>query len=327
MPSIDEIANGWAVRCDAGLLDAAQTQALETWLSADRRHRGAYLRARATLQWIDQARDCDDRAITPVQIQRAVAVKPFPPTIHVAGKAIRSRWAIGITGAAAAIGAFMLWPSSPDYATAVGQHREVMLADGSLAALNTDTALDVDYSASRRDLTLRSGEAWFRVAHNRARPFEVKVGSVHVRATGTAFAVRSVDEGVRVTVTEGRVLAWIDGAPHKPIAITMGDQAFLRQSSTKQALTITEPSPAGTDIEQALAWRRGEIVLDGQTGSEAAEEFNRYNERPIRIRNARAARYQLVGYFQTSQSLEFATALARISGARLSSNRNEIIIE
>ncbi|WP_232492636.1 FecR family protein [Novosphingobium kaempferiae] len=319
MPSIDEIANAWAVRWDAGVLDATQKQELEAWLAMDRRHRGAYLRARATLQWIDQAREPDAAdAADPIVI---------PAAAYLGSKGVSRGWGIAFAGIAAAVGAFVLWPSPPDYATAIGQHRDVMLADGSLAALNTDTALDVDYSASRRDLALRKGEAWFRVAHNRARPFEVTVGSVHVRATGTAFAVRSVDEGVRVTVTEGRVLAWIDGSAHKPIAIAMGDQAFLRQNGTKHALTITEPSPAGTDIEQTLAWRRGEIVLNGQTGSEAADEFNRYNERPIRIRNARAARYQLVGYFQTSQSLEFATALARISGSRLSSNRNEIIIE
>jgi transmembrane sensor len=96
---------------------------------------------------------------------------------------------------AASLALFLALPAAPDYATKVGEQRQVRLADGSLAALNTDSQLDVAYSTGRRDLTLRQGEAWFQVAHNAARPFEVHVGPVHVRATGTAFSVRRADKG------------------------------------------------------------------------------------------------------------------------------------
>jgi transmembrane sensor len=112
---------------------------------------------------------------------------------------------------AASLALFLALPAAPDYATKVGEQRQVRLADGSLAALNTDSQLDVAYSTGRRDLTLRQGEAWFQVAHNAARPFEVHVGPVHVRATGTAFRCAG-PTGVWVVVTEGRVLAWVDGA-------------------------------------------------------------------------------------------------------------------
>lgn len=326
MPSIDEIADAWAVRWDAAPLGADEKAELDAWLAADRRHRGAYLRARATLRWIDQARDpagVADAAMAGVDEMDAVIMPP----VHLAAGSWRRGLGIGVATMVACVSAFLLWPSTPDYSTAIGQHRDVTLADGSLAALNTDSELDIAYTPDRRDLTLRKGEAWFRVAHNQARPFEVRVGAVRVRATGTAFAVRAVEAGVKVTVTEGRVLAWIEGTKHKPVAIAIGDQAFLREAGDRAPQLIVPSAPARVNVEQLLAWRRGEIGLDGQSGAEAAREFNRYNARPIRIENARAAEYRLVGYFQTGQSLEFATALAKLTGSRLSSNRNEIVIE
>jgi transmembrane sensor len=124
-----------------------------------------------------------------------------------------------------------------------------------------------------------------------------------------------------VVVTEGRVLAWSDHAPSHTVAVVRGGEAVVPLDGT------AAPRAAVVDLDQALAWRRGEIGLDGQNGLEAAAEFNRYSMRPIRIRNPRAARYQLVGYFQTSQSSEFARALARLSHAKMTQNDNEIVIE
>jgi transmembrane sensor len=130
----------------------------------------------------------------------------------------------GVLAAMAASLLFLALPAAPDYATKVGEQRQVRLADGSLAALNTDSQLDVAYSTGRRDLILRQGEPGFRLP-KAARPFEVHVGPVHVRATGTAFSVRRADKGVWVVVTEGRVLAWVDGAGGQPVAIARGDEA------------------------------------------------------------------------------------------------------
>lgn len=151
------------------------------------------------------------------------------------------------------------------------------------------------------------------------------VGPVHVRATGTAFSVRRTDKGVWVVVTEGRVLAWVDGAGGQPVAIARGDGALLSTApGTGKASPVARMK---VDVDQALAWRRGEIGLDGETGLEAAEEFNRYNLRQIRIVNPRAAQYRLVGYFQIHQSQEFAQALSQLTQASMSQNGNEIVIE
>ncbi|WP_395396812.1 FecR domain-containing protein [Novosphingobium sp. BL-8A] len=318
MPSIDDIASAWALRCDAGALDVAEQTELDSWLDADRRHRGAFVRAQAVLNWLDAAPNT--QAVSNTQPAPEVA-DPMEQHARPRRRWMRMAGLGTLTAMAASLALFLLVPSAPDYATEIGEQRQVTLDDGSIAALNTDSQLDVAYSDARRDLTLRGGEAWFKVAHNRARPFEVRVGKVHVRATGTAFSVRRIDRGVRVVVSEGRVLAWVEGSPQPPIAISRGDEAVLRPDLAVQHAAVT------VDVDQALAWRRGEIGLDGQSGAEAAAEFNRYSTRPIRVVNPRAAQYRLVGYFQTSQSQEFALALAKLTHSQVSQKGNEIIIE
>lgn len=325
MPSIDEIANIWAVGWHEGTLDTSKKAELEAWLALDRRHRGAYLRARAHLQWAD-----DQKHSLALPANGAEEREACPAVHHGAwGRGVRTKaaWGAAFMAVAASVVAFGLWIATPDYSTRIGQYREVALADGSLAALNTDSALDIAYKTHHRQLTLRKGEAWFRVAHDSGRPFEVRVGAVRVRATGTAFAVRSMEGGVKVVVTEGHVLAWVEGAEREPVSISKGDHAFLREGGGDTPDRIILPAPVKVDMEQVLAWRRGAIGFDGQTGEEAAREFNRYSEQQIRIENPQAARYEIAGYFQTNQSLAFAKALARMTGSELSYNGNEIVVK
>src|SRR6266436_5896844 len=46
METISELAARWAVRADAGALGPDEQRELDTWLAADSRHLGAYVRGR-----------------------------------------------------------------------------------------------------------------------------------------------------------------------------------------------------------------------------------------------------------------------------------------
>ncbi len=89
--------------------------------------------------------------------------------------------------------------------TGIGEYLEHQLPDGSVVALNTDTRLEITYTATHRNITLYQGEALFTVAHNPAKPFVVYTGDKSVEALGTVFLVRNDAEAFEVAVTEGRV--------------------------------------------------------------------------------------------------------------------------
>jgi len=89
--------------------------------------------------------------------------------------------------------------------TRIGERLQTMLADGSVVWLNTDTELQVAFSASRRSVHLARGEAYFDVAKDPSRPFVVSVGDRTITAVGTAFNVYRRGDETRVTVLEGKV--------------------------------------------------------------------------------------------------------------------------
>jgi transmembrane sensor len=91
------------------------------------------------------------------------------------------------------------------FETGIGEQRDVLLADGSRIALNTDTALTMHYSAGSRRIELQRGEALFTVKHDAARPFDVAAGKTLTRALGTEFNVDMRRSNVTVSVLEGSV--------------------------------------------------------------------------------------------------------------------------
>lgn len=306
MRDIEMEACSWAVRIDDGSMDAPAEAELQSWLASDPRHRGALLRAQAGLCLIDDARG------------QAPAIETLSSP---ARRGLRRNLA-RISAVAVAAGLAMLMvlaPEGQEYETAVGEFRQVSLDDGSVAVINTDSMVQVALEPEHRSIQLKKGEAWFQVAKDCQRPFIVSAGPVHVRATGTAFSVRRKADAIQVIVTEGSVEAWSEDRPADRIAIVADQEASVPLHS--EAAPVARPAKL-----QALAWREGDIVLNGMTVGEAAKEFNRYNRRQIIVQSPAARNLKLVGYFKTHQPDVFAQAVAREIGVEVTQIGNDIVI-
>jgi len=169
-----------------------------------------------------------------------------------------------------------------DHLTGVGQQARVALPDGSVAWLNTDTAIDVDYEGDGRHIELLRGEAQFEVVPDPARPFAVDAHRGRSTALGTVFAVRVQDpQEATVTVTEGRVEvispvgrgAGTSTDPTARAVLTADEQVAYREGAA--------PGPVVRAPAKALAWRDGVIAIEGLPFAEALAEIDRY--RPGRI--------------------------------------------
>lgn len=303
---IDDEAALWAVRIDARGPDAEEDPELKAWLAGDPRRAGALLRAQAAISFLDRGR----------------ALAGATPALEGRGPSRRGLIAAG--GVVAALVGGGLWKLRPQRLdTGLGEIRRVPLADGSMVAINTSSALEVDLKPKAREITLKQGEAWFQVAKDSERPFVVTAGSVRVRAVGTAFSVRRGergDESVGVMVTEGVVEAWVEGAAAPPRRLSAGNMIVL--SSTTPTPVVESPA----EIERSLAWRNGEIALDGESLEEAAALFNRYNSRQIVIEDSDLAKERFVGLFQTNAPESFASAVAATLGAKVSVDERAIRI-
>jgi transmembrane sensor len=80
------------------------------------------------------------------------------------------------------------------------------LPDGSVITLNKHSSLTYSkhFNDKSRDVTLQ-GEAFFSVAPNKQKPFEIKVGAVNVRVVGTSFNIKETVQQTEVIVETGIV--------------------------------------------------------------------------------------------------------------------------
>ncbi len=293
--TIEEAAIRWLWRLDGEVGSTQIHEDLEAWLAGDDRRRGALLKAQAT--WLALDRDC----LTPL----AEAATPA----RTRGVNNR-RWIASIAASAAGIAAFAFSiDSGTTYATALGEVRQVPLQDGSIAALNTQSELEVAISDRVRLIELDRGEVWFKVAKNADKTFLVEVGDVRVMATGTAFSVRRLQGGAEVVVTEGTVEVWLVGREATRAILTAGDIARIGED---QQVVSAEPVDY---TDQRLAWRAGKIELAGRTLAEGIAEFNRYNQQKLVLSDPSLANKRLFGVFNMHDAKGFARAVQQAFNA------------
>src|SRR5690606_36135810 len=178
--SAERQASEWLVLMEAGEPSAEDRARFEAWLS-EPGHRSAYAELKGT--W-GRLHALAGRTT----LREALAAADMPAaSVRRAGRR-RLRLAAATAAAAALaigliLGAVLLPPGGDEtqYATRVGERSMVALSCGSTLELNTDTAVEVDYSGALRRVTLLRGEAYFRVAPDPARPFVVAAGPGTIR--------------------------------------------------------------------------------------------------------------------------------------------------
>lgn len=304
MSKIDSEASRWAARLDRGLSHDEEL-ALEAWLDADRRHQGAFLRQRAALSLLDRARALHGKSIEPIDesLPEEFVAVPSRRRLLQYGTGLAAMLTGGI--------AWQLWPKARRITTDVGEIRHIPLEDGSVALVNSRSALRIAFTEHRRDVTLTSGEAWFQVAKNRARPFTVSAGPAVAQAVGTAFDVRRHADSTEIIVTEGTVKVWPLAASHEAVLVEAGHRAVVDRFGALQRDLLD-----GRASDQRLAWREGRIVLDKMTLGAAVEEFNRYHVEQLEVDPSLSDR-EVVGWFSTDDLDGFATTAASLVGGHV----------
>ncbi|WP_240478655.1 FecR family protein [Pseudomonas cremoricolorata] len=153
-----------------------------------------------------------------------------------------------------------------DQATATGERRTLTLDDGSQVWLNSASAVNIDYSAQRREITLLKGEALFQVSKDAARPFVVVAGDGEVRAVGTRFDVDLHRDRVQVGVAEGVVQVSSGGSR---VRLEQSQQVSYQQGRAPSSVDLYDPS-------SGAAWQRGKLIFNRTTLAEVFEVTERY---------------------------------------------------
>lgn len=282
----------WLVRLNSGQARPADWQALAAWRAQDAAHEAAWQRAERLSRTF---------GAVPAGLGMPVLAQAERTTVN-RRAALRVLALVGTVAPAAYLGwRHMPWQQwTAEHRTATGERRSVTLADGSEVLLNTASALDVVFDATERLLRLRAGEVLVTTAKDSAaRAFRVETPGGWLRALGTRFAVRLVNEDtVHLAVTEGAVeITPRHGAQR---VVQAGEQCRFT------AAGIQAPVALG---EQALAWVQGVLYADGMRLDDFAAELARYRPGVVRCDPA-VAGLRISGAFQL-QDTEYILAMLR----------------
>ena len=180
-----------------------------------------------------------------------------------------------------------------DYTTAPGQQRNVILADGSEIVMNTDTAISVDYSAQHRQITLHNGEAYFVVAPDVKRPFEVQTYSGQVRALGTEFNIKAGQKVVTVTVYQHAVRVTAENGKILE-SLPEGQQVAFSDDALSAATTA--------NLQRGQAWRNQRMIFQDKPLADVIAELNRYRSGRIIVMNNDIKTLPVTGVFATDDT-------------------------
>lgn len=282
--------------------------ALVAWLEADPEHARAYADMAEVGEIVDAAAGNDDLAWEMAQARRALNQ----------GRARKARPAFGLFAASLAgvailaatgAGGWLWWRGAATevtYAAAPGRRTAVTLADGSRVALDGGARIRVALSRGERRIDLTGGRAFFDVAHDARRPFEVFGGDHVVRAVGTAFEVDVAAKAApfRVALLQGRVQ--VRGMAGGRATDLVPGQVLVADAAGGERVS-------STDVAATTAWREGRLALRGEALEAAAEELNRRGGRRIVVEGAARA-LRISGSYGGDDPETFARAIAAVHG-------------
>jgi transmembrane sensor len=215
--------------------------------------------------------------------------------------------------------------------TAVGENRSVTLADGSSVALGGHTRMSFSLRANVREIVLEDGEAFFAVAKDPSRPFQVHAGNATVTAVGTEFDVRRSDDRVTVAVVEGRVMvqpmapvmpvSWLPAS--RPVghaaALAAGERTTVNRSGVESTSVLT-------NAQSAIEWQDGRLAFEGESLRYVVLDVNRYSSKPIVVADEKTAALRITGTISNNNVLGWVKSLQPALGVRAEIEPNRIVL-
>ncbi|WP_045319333.1 FecR family protein [Brevundimonas abyssalis] len=212
--------------------------------------------------------------------------------------------AAALTALALVVGGTLWWSARGVHETAVGERRDIRLADGSLVNLDTDSRIRVVFDQQGRRVELLEGQALFDVTPDPQRPFSVEAAGARVVAVGTVFEVRRRGERVDVTLVSGRVnVQGGQGGGIQPLE--PGQQARVSESRVETR---------AVDAAVETSWTTGRLIFQNVPLGQAVEEMNRYLAEGIVIDDPGIRDEAISGVFRTGDRDAFVAASSDVLG-------------
>lgn len=148
-----------------------------------------------------------------------------------------------------------------------GDKAYITLPDSSRVRINSNSTLEYASDGDNERMVKLEGEAFFKVAKNRKRPFRVTIGELIIEVLGTTFNVKAREGSdiIEASLVEGSIKLSGEELP-KDYYLKPNEKAVYNRSDN--SLRIVE-----TDNEQETAWIHNKLQFSSEKFSDALRDI------------------------------------------------------
>ncbi len=201
-----------------------------------------------------------------------------------------------------------------------GGQYQVVLPDGSEVWLNAASSLRFPTAFTGKDRRVEiTGEAYFEIAKDAARPFYVKVGSSEVQVLGTNFDIMAYTEEstLKTTLIEGSV-RFVNGG--NASVLTPGQQSRLNKDGR---ISIA----GNVDATEVLAWKNGSFHFENAGIEDVMRQMSRWYDVDIAYDNKNGTNHFYADIPRTTNLSDALKALSLTGKVHFEIQGKKIIVE
>jgi ferric-dicitrate binding protein FerR (iron transport regulator) len=229
----------------------------------------------------------------------------------------------------------------------LGSKSRIILPDGSVVTLNSGSSLK--YSTSNFNSGSRSvfltGEGFFSIAKDSARPFYATTTGIKVKVLGTTFNIKAYpDENIEeATVVTGEVEIYASSdkkekgklivlKPNQKAVFIKSENDFL-PNDNKMASPIIKPATLKTvnlqtssKIEQTISWKEDKLIFDNEPFSNLVIRIERWYNVKIEVKYQELNSARFTGKFDKETLEQVLNALVTVTPFKYTIKQNIITI-
>lgn len=198
----------------------------------------------------------------------------------------------------------------------------VSLPDGSRVTLNAHSTLSYpeNFEGDLRSVSL-TGEAFFDIERDTAKPFIISAGNAEVKVLGTSFIVRDdVDSGVAVLVKSGKVKLYRKEKVQAAVVLVKGEQGYLPETAGEPTKKAIEDVNFLSVYDKVLRFENTplEIVL---------QDLEKLYDVEFDVKQTTIDGCKITAKFEESTLNEILTTLKIYFGWQIEQNGNRVTIK
>ncbi|GGB11644.1 FecR family protein [Puia dinghuensis] len=207
-------------------------------------------------------------------------------------------------------------PAAREVTTQTGSRTQLTLPDNTKVWLNAGSNIQYEknFGIDNREVSL-TGEAFFDVAPDAARPFVIHARKVDVRVLGTSFDLKSypTDKTTEATLIKGSIEISIRSRPSDKIILKPNEKLVVNNDDSlllKPAPKRKEPRPESLvviskptynqryDAIVETSWVDNKLIFQDEEFSDLAKQMERWYGVSIRFDNLRGEELRFTGIFE-----------------------------